>query len=418
MELTETSSISADQMRMVLDVARLLAVTADLDTLLLRIAKSATSLLNAERASIFLHDPGRNELWTRVALGAKEIRVPDTAGIVGHVFQSNEQLYVARPYDDPRFNPEPDRLSGFVTRNLLTAPARDMTRRPIGVLQVVNRIGGDFTENDSLMVEMLADEAGVAIQRHYLQQEVIKSAGLRHEMQLAQRVQAAMIPASPPQIPGLSAVGWTRPASVTGGDSYDLWPIRNGRLGVFVGDASGHGIAPAIVISQARTLLRALCDINPDPHWLLSSVNGRLIQDLEPGMFATVFAGNIGPDGEVLWCSAGHGPILVKRAAGRPFDLLEPLGPPIGVVADLRCDPPQAIHLEPGGVLAVISDGIYEARDPAGRLMETQRVVDLMNAHAESSPHRLLETLRHFIRGWQGGDEPVDDQTIVLVQRD
>src|SRR5256885_828434 len=95
------------------------------------------------------------------------------------------------------------------------------------------------------------------------------------------KAQRPIPPATPPQIPGLCAVGWAQTASVTGGDAYDLWAMADGRMGIFLGDASGHGIAPALVVSQARTLIRALSEINCDPLWLLSRVNARLASDLE-----------------------------------------------------------------------------------------------------------------------------------------
>src|SRR5687768_16882578 len=153
-----STSISPEQMKLVLDVSRLLTVTADLDALLIRIAEAATSLLCAERASIFLHDATTNELWTTVALGAKQIRVPCTAGIAGHVFQTNALLTVPRPYEDARFNREVDRRTGFVTRNLLTTPLRDIDGKPLGVIQVVNRVGGDFSSAEETLVELLADQ--------------------------------------------------------------------------------------------------------------------------------------------------------------------------------------------------------------------------------------------------------------------
>src|SRR5262249_27379589 len=151
---------------------------------------AATSLVSAERASIFLHDPQSNELWTKVALGSREIRVPCSAGIVGHVFQNNETLLVLQPYEDPRFNRDVDRRTGFLTRNLLTVPVKNLERKQIGVLQVVNRVGGPFSEADTNVIELLADQAGVAIQRYYLQQDAVAAAELKHEMDLAQRVQA------------------------------------------------------------------------------------------------------------------------------------------------------------------------------------------------------------------------------------
>ena len=411
----ESTSISPGQMKLVLDVSRLLTVTADLDALLVRIAEAATSLLCAERASIFLHDRLTNELWTTVALGAKEIRVPCTAGIVGHVFQTNALLAVHRPYEDPRFNREVDRKTGFATRNLLTTPLRDIDGKPLGVLQVVNRIGGDFTPAEETLVELLADQAGVAIQRYRFQQEAIRSAGLRHEMSLAQRVQQALIPQAPPDIPNIHVVGWSRPASVTGGDCFDYWKLPDGRLGIFLGDASGHGIAPAIVVSQARTLVRALSDIDCEPTSLLTRVNARLAQDLEAGRFVTAFMGCLSSSGELNWTSAGHGPMFLRAAKGERLRVLEPTAPPIGIMPELDCDGPQRAQLSPGGTLFVMSDGFFEARSGNGDLFETSRVIDLLERCADSSPHEVLSCLRRTVRDWQGREEPVDDQSVVIA---
>jgi len=415
--MSDTPPILADQMKLVLDVSRLLTVTADLDVLLQRIAEATTSLLSTERASIFLHDPETDELWTKVALGAGEIRVPSSAGIVGHVFQTNQLLEVPRPYEDPRFNREIDRRDNFVTRNLLTVPMKDLNGRALGVLQAVNRIGGAFTPTDHTMIELLADHAGVAIQRYRLQQEVVRAAGLRHEMDLAKKVQEAMIPEHPPRIANLNCVGWMRPASVTGGDCYDLWQMEDGRLGIFLGDASGHGIAPALVISQTRTLVRVLSEIDCDPTRLLLRVNARLANDLEAGRFVTAFLGSMTSEGVLHWSSAGHGPIFLRRSAEVKFETLEPLGPPIGVLQNPSFDPAESISLEPGGVLAVISDGVFEARSPGGEVMDVERVIQLLDGCRGLSPAQMLSRLRQWVRGWQGKDEPQDDQTVVIVQR-
>jgi sigma-B regulation protein RsbU (phosphoserine phosphatase) len=72
-----------------------------------------------------------------------------------------------------------------------------------------------------------------------------------------------MIPKTRPDVPGLDAAGWTKAASVNGGDCFDLWKLPDGRLGILVADASGHGIAPALVVMQARTLVRTLSETEP-----------------------------------------------------------------------------------------------------------------------------------------------------------
>jgi serine phosphatase RsbU (regulator of sigma subunit) len=267
------------------------------------------------------------------------------------------------------------------------------------------------------MIEMLADQIGVAIQRHYLHAQVVQNAELRREMDLAQRVQVAMIPQQAPEIPGLRAVGWSRPASVTGGDTYDLWRMEDGRLGLFLGDAAGHGIAPAIEVSQARTLVRTLSEINTDPTWLLERVNARLAADLEPGHFVTAFVGCMSPQGLLHWASAGHGPLFLRMGAGQPFKLLEPTAPPVGVLPQLMCDPTNTVVIDPGGALVVMSDGVFEARSPQDELFDVPRVLDLLNDHADDPPEQVLHRLRQAVELWQGREEPIDDQTITIVQR-
>ena len=412
------ATISADHFRQILEVSRMLAVTTELDALLLRIAEAAAALLDCERASIFLHDPKTDELCTRVALQSREIRVPSAAGIVGHVFRNNTVVHVPRPYDDARFNPEPDRRAGFVTRNLLTAPMVDLGRRPIGVIQAVNnRAAHGFSTVHESLIQLLADQAGVAIQRYHLQQEALAAQYMRHEMELARRVQQAMLPKAAPRIDGLEAVGWTRAASQTGGDCFDLWKTADGRLGVFVGDATGHGLAPALVVSQTRTLVRGMCELGPDPHDLLACANARLSEDLAPGTFVTAFLALISTDGTMHWSSAGHGPVLVRDGPDAPLRELEPPAPPLGVVPELGHVRVEPVTLRPGGMLAVISDGVFDARNAAGELYETPRVHALLDGMRAAAPQAVLDALRSEMVRWQGREEPQDDQTVVFVKK-
>src|SRR4051794_14389294 len=333
---TAAAHVSDEQMRIILDVSRLLAVPVDLDRLLCRIAEVATELLGCERASIFLYDSSAKELWTKVALGmgSKEIRVNCTAGIVGHAFTHNLVVHVPEPYKDPRFNPAPDRKSGFVTRNLLSAPMVGVDGKPLGVIQAVNKKGGPFPPNDEPLTQLLAEQAGIALQRHRLQEQAMEIVALKHEMDLARRTQQALIPKEPPDVPGLDACGWTMPASTTGGDCFDLWQLPDGRLGILLADASGHGLAPALVVSQARTLVRALSEIEADPHELLARVNARLADDLEAGQFVTAFLGFLSPGGELRWSSAGHGPLFLRRRTGEPLETLEAPVQPLGVLSE------------------------------------------------------------------------------------
>ena len=420
-------AISAEQMRLVLDVSRMLSVTADLDPLLKHITEAVAALLNCDRASTFLHEPATDELWTKVALGlsgGQQIRIPAGAGIVGAAFKANRLLHVPRPYDDPRFNPTNDRKTGFITRNVLSAPMVDLQRQPVGVIQAINKRGDgcDFSDNDKAMLQLLAEQAGVAIQRFHLQRGAIESMALRKELDLAKRVQEAMIPKTRPDVPGLDPAGWTKAASVNGGDCFDLWKLPDGRLGILVADASGHGIAPALVVMQARTLVRTLSDTEHDPLKLLVRINARLSEDMVAGRFVTVFLGFLAPDGWLEWSSGGHAPILLRPAPGRPARSLEPGLPPIGILDEMMEEASPPARLEPGGTLVVTSDGISEAFAPDGELFGEDRLLatlDACDADGACRDSRQVVTAVHRAAiAWQGGrDEPKDDQTVVVVRR-
>jgi phosphoserine phosphatase len=405
------------QMHMVLAVSRLLAVPMELDLMLQHIAEMCTDMLGCERASIFLHDGKTGQLWTKVALSSAEIRVPCTAGIVGHAFSSNSLVLVSDPYRDQRFNPEPDRRSGFVTRNLLTCPMVGVDGKPLGVIQAVNKRIGHFEKQDPSMIQLLADQAGVAIQRHQLQLAAVETAALRHEMDLAMQLQQALIPTTKPDVHGIESVGWTLAASTTGGDCFDLWKTHDNRLGILVADASGHGLGPAMMVTQARTLVRALSELETHPHRLLSRVNDRLAEDLGGGRFVTAFFGIISSDGRLDWSSAGHGPVFIRPRPDAELIELEPPAPPLAVISPWWEEDTVSHQIEPGGSIILVSDGIFEASDGEGLMLGVPRMRELLEKHRDASPQELLDVLRDAATAWKGSPSPDDDQTIVIVKR-
>jgi phosphoserine phosphatase RsbU/P len=237
-------------------------------------------------------------------------------------------------------------------------------------------------------------------------------------MDLARRAQEALIPKSPPPIPGVSAVGWTLPASATGGDCFDLWRLADGRLGILLADASGHGLAPAMIVSQARTLVRGMCDIAGTPHDLLGRVNARLAQDLECGQFVTAFLAFLSPEGQLEWSSAGHGPIFLRTTPDRPLSSLDPVVPPLGVIEEWdTSESPAAVALPSGGSLIVISDGISEAMNAEGEQFGVERTAEVLDRCRSCTPQQSLSELRSAVKAHLAGQEPADDQTIVVVQR-
>src|SRR5690606_38160801 len=129
------------------------------------------SALGCERATVFLYDAGRDELYSKVATGTDEIRFSARLGIAGEAVQTRDVILVPDAYADPRFNRDIDRKTGYRTRNLLTLPMIAPDGQVIGVLQVLNKIRGEFEENDVRLASALGALTGVAIKRQMLLDE-------------------------------------------------------------------------------------------------------------------------------------------------------------------------------------------------------------------------------------------------------
>src|SRR4051812_35797829 len=136
----------------VLEVSRQLGASSDLGELLHIIEQATLTVLDCERISIFLHDRQSDELYSRLATGQDGIRFPASTGIAGQALRSGSVINVADAYNDPRFNREIDRKTGYVTRNLLTCPLLGVDHTPVGVLQVLNKRGRAFDDWDENLV--------------------------------------------------------------------------------------------------------------------------------------------------------------------------------------------------------------------------------------------------------------------------
>jgi signal transduction histidine kinase len=157
-----------------LKVGTAISSELDLDALLRTISQTTSHLLQAERSTVFIVDQARKELWSRVAEGLDrhEIRVPLGTGIAGSVASTGQPIRISDAYNDPRFNPEVDKRTGYVTRNILCVPMRNARGQVIGVFQVLNKRGGDFTSLDDQLLASLSSQAAVAVENAKLYDEV------------------------------------------------------------------------------------------------------------------------------------------------------------------------------------------------------------------------------------------------------
>lgn len=173
--LSERARDSQREEARILEVTQVVSSELNIEKLLRKIIGIVSDLLEAERSTLFLHDPETDELWSRVAEGIseREIRIPSNVGIAGEVFTTRTAINIPDAYADPRFNPEVDRKTGFRTRSILGVPVINKMGVTIGVVQVLNRRGGPFRLRDQRRLEMLAAQSAIALDNARLFREVL-----------------------------------------------------------------------------------------------------------------------------------------------------------------------------------------------------------------------------------------------------
>jgi adenylate cyclase len=174
-QIFEEQSRERRQDQRLLDMTESVTVELELDRLLVKLIEASATLLNGERASLFVHDPTTGELCSRVTAGAKvdELRFRDDIGIAGATFRTGETINARDVYADSRFNPDIDACTGYKTRNLISVPVMDQAGRPMAVLQVLNGKSGQFTSSDERRLYAFASQAGIALQNARLFSDVL-----------------------------------------------------------------------------------------------------------------------------------------------------------------------------------------------------------------------------------------------------
>ena len=402
----------------ILALAGKLAAPYDLATMLVEVVDAATQVLGAERASVWLYEADSDELVLRVASDIAPVRMAAGAGIVGTCARTRKLINVPDCYADARFDPRVDRKSGYRTRCLLALPLIDHQEALVGVMQVLNKRHGVFDAADEALGGVLAAQCAVALQRTLMMQQVIEGEKLRREMETARVVQMSTLPAAMPQVPGYDLYGTFRPADLTGGDTFDLALTEQGLL-IVLGDATGHGIGPALSVTQMHAMLRMALRLGADLELAYRSVNNQLAERLPADRFITAFIGLLDPATHRLrFHSGGQAPILCYRAKRASFEEHKPTTFPLAAMPLERLRAATTLELEPGDVLALISDGIYECADARGEDFGAERVRRLIAERHDAPMAELAVELLQSVQAFAGGAPQADDMTLVLVKRE
>jgi phosphoserine phosphatase len=415
-EATERG-LTVRDMEVILAVTSKLAAPFDLTTMLSEVVNAAKQVLHADRGSVWLYDAASDELVLEIATGIAPVRVPASAGIVGACAHDGRIINVGDCYGDERFNRDVDRASGYRTRCMLALPLIDHKNVLVGVMQVLNKAGGVFDDDDESSRGRSAAQCAVALQRVRMTEALIEGEKMRQELEVARAVQMSTLPSVMPVRAGIRRLRHVAP-----GEPDGRRHLRSRAVGAGTArcagrrDGSRHRTG-AFGDADARDAAHGV-SLGADLDTAFLQVNNQLAATISDDRFITAFIGIIdGSTHRLRFHSGGQAPILHYRASSGLCERHNPTSFPLAAMPLSKLRPPVTVDLEPGDVLALLSDGIYEYADRRNELFGEERVESIIRAHSAGSMADLSSALLSGVEAFAQGTPQEDDITIVLVKR-
>jgi serine phosphatase RsbU (regulator of sigma subunit) len=294
--------------------------------------------------------------------------------------------------------------------------------RLLGALLVgEKRSEAAFDTDDFDFIGAMASQVAAAVENAFLYEDLAEQERLRHELEIARRIQLGSLPQFTPEVEGLDVAGMSAPAFEVGGDYYDYLD-GHGRLTVMVGDVSGKGTSAALYMSKLQGIVRSLHGFDLSPHEMFVRTNRLLCHDLERSSFVTALGGFFDPRARrIVLARAGHLPLYHFCAAAGTVSRLLPGGMGFGlsgqVVFETELEE-HAIDYDPGDVFLFVTDGITESLSAAEEEFGEDRLVALLAGLGGRglSAVEIRDAITADVHAFSAGLDQADDQTVVVVR--
>jgi sigma-B regulation protein RsbU (phosphoserine phosphatase) len=402
--------------RVIFDYAAQIGAAQDLDALLVLNAGMARDLVGADRCSIWLVDPRHNRLWTKVAHGVPELRIPMGQGLVGACVARNEAILVNDTSRDERFLRSVDNESGYVTKSVLALPLHGMDGKPVGVLQVLNKPGG-FSPEDVDLLGLCTAYSASTLETQRLRKEAELAQLLLREMEIARDVQQHLLPQAQPPIPGMDYAGFCRSAQFVGGDYYDFLPMPDGGFLFTLGDVSGKGIAAAVLMASMQASLRSQVVRAPASiAALIGDLNKAAYSFSTSDKYSTLFCGLLDvPSRKLTYVNAGQVCPMLLRSRDGQVERLDGGGFPVGLWAESQYEQGEVL-LEPGDAVVCFSDGISEATNADDEMWDESEVEKIVRSCRGLNAPQMIELVVGAADRFTGEAKQSDDMTVVAIR--
>ena len=424
---TTTAIGDLRQIAALLEGLRALGSGRVLDDVLALVLDSAIEVSGAERGFIMLAIESE-DLEFKMARGRGHTTLSGgsfatSRKIPEEVFRTGEARLVADLLDGNLADVHVGTVALGI-RNVLCVPLRLVRyvdkaenvgeERRIGVLYLDSREKGSLLSGSTrAALETLATEAAVAIENARLYRETMEKARMEQEMRIAAEIQQALLPKSVRTGAYFRAAAASLPCRSIGGDFYDYVDVGETSLGFALGDVAGKGPPAALLSAMMQGIFAAQAATSDTPSRTIARVNLALYRRGIESRFVTLMYGVLDPDGQMVYCNAGHNPPLVIGASG--VRRLSRGGPIVGLFESATYEE-ETIWLSPGDWLVVFSDGISEAMSADGEEYGESRILQVAQQNLHLEPPRMLEALFADVREFARGAAQSDDITAMVLR--
>jgi serine phosphatase RsbU (regulator of sigma subunit) len=406
------------QLRKLADTAAAVNGAASVNNVLEIVNVAAREIVGAHQSVTSLtRGPDWSQAITAVSLSEKYAEwadyaeLPDGSGIYAWVCENQQptRMTQAELEAHPRWRNFGSSVDVHPPmRGWLAVPLTASDGSNLGIIQLSDRVEGEFTADDESILVQLAEIASAGLNRAVLYED---------RAQVAQALQMSLLPPVLPTIPGVDLdARYEAGTEAVGGDFYDVFPLRGRSWGIVVGDVRGKGPAAAAMTALARHSTRTASILKRRPSQVLQVVNDALLDNDEPERFCTAAFLKLTPSRSgvaVELASGGHPPIVIARASGETEEI-QPTGPLVGLLPSISLKDAQ-VSLGPDDVLVVYTDGITEARRD-GELFGIDRVKELVSNYRQYSADRIAHELVVAAKEYSDQTHDADDAAVVVIK--
>jgi serine phosphatase RsbU (regulator of sigma subunit) len=277
-----------------------------------------------------------------------------------------------------------------------------------------------FYQEDLEFLAAAAKQASVAVENAFLYEELAEQERLKHELEIARRIQLASLPQQTPQVDGLDIAGISIPAAEVGGDYFDYLNGVSNEIRVIIGDVSGKGTSAALYMSKVQGILRSLHGFGLSPKELFVRANQLLCQDLEKRSFVTSLGADFDAAARrLVFARAGHLPLFHYAAKTKHVEKITPKGLGLGLdqhgVFAVELEE-KTLQYDAGDVFLFVTDGVTEAQSNGGKEFGEENVVKILASSSTLNAAKIRDGVINAVKQFAGNHDQHDDLTVVVVK--